>query len=115
MRYWDWEDLQGNLKYSDQANCECVVVGHLGLWHGRYEHECKKYDDVLSAIEGCISGLDAYVEIRQVNGHIEVKAAHHDGTNSHEIHLLNDKGRWAGPDADLSKRCYHKAIKGYIY
>ena len=56
------------------------------------------------------------ITIKKVNGHLEITQVHHDGTNHFEIHLLNDKGIKASERADLSNKCYHKAIKEmYLY
>lgn len=62
-----------------------------------------------------------YCIIKQVCGHLEVTGIHHDGRNTFEIHLLNDKGVDAMyrldngyGNANLECRCYHKAIKDYL-
>lgn len=34
-REFEWECLEDNLRYSEQANEPCVITGSLGLWHGR--------------------------------------------------------------------------------
>ena len=116
----EWEDLSLNLSYS-KFDKPCVVLGSLGLWNGNKSIVPVVCDNVSSAIDKCVNGCD-YIEVRQVCGHIEVSAIHHDGTNTFEIHLLNGKGisameriKYGDGKADLSCRCYHKAIKGYVY
>ena len=110
----DWQDLCANMEYC-ACDGECVVTGSLGLWHGEPTIEPKRADCIIDAI-GLCNGRDIeYLTIRKVNGHLEVEAAHHDGRNRFEIHLLNTKGVNAGELADLSNRCYHKAMPDYLF
>ena len=117
----DWDDLFANLSYSKNADTPCVITGSLGLWYGRPSIEPLACEDIESAIRKCVNNMD-YVIVKQVNGHIEVKGMHHDGTNNFEIHILNDKGIRAKElieegkgNADLSCRCYHKSLNGYLF
>ena len=117
----DWDDLFANLSYSKNADTPCVITGSLGLWHGRPSIEPLACEDIESAIRKCANNMD-YVIVKQVNGHIEVKGIHHDGTNNFEIHVLNDKGIRASElikegkgNADLSRRRYHKSLNGYLF
>ena len=117
----EWDDLFANLKYSKNADVPCVITGTLGLWHGRPTIVPVACDSIESAIRKCANDMD-YVIVKQVNGHVEVTGVHHDGRNHFEIHILNDKGIHANDlieegwgRADLSNRCYHKAIKGYLF
>lgn len=117
----EWDDLFVNLKYSENANKPCVITGTLGLWHGRPTIVPVPCDDIESAIRKCANDMD-YVIVKQVNGHLEVTGVHHDGRNHFEIHILNDKGinaknlideGWG--NANLSCRCYHKSLNGYLF
>ena len=117
----EWDDLLTNLKYSKNADKPCVITGSLGLWYGRPNIEPLACEDIESAIRKCVNNMD-YVVIKQVNGHLEVRATHHDGSNHFEIHILNDKGIRAKElieegkgDANLSCRCYHKSLNGYLF
>ena len=109
----NWDDFMSNLKYST-SNRECVVVGSVGLWFGRREIEAKRFDDLIDAINACIGSCD-YIYIYKVNGYLEISAVHHDGTNSFEIHLLNDRGICASEKANLNNKCYHKAMEKYLF
>lgn len=113
-----WDGLKYELKNNTQAQQPCVVTGQLGLWHGNVTIEPKVFDNIYGAVMACVHNMD-YITIKQINGYIEVNCTHHDGTNVFEIHLLNNKGIKAtenyNSNADLLKKHYHKAIKGYIF
>lgn len=109
---WDYEDLESNITFSD-SNVECVIVGYVQLWTGKREIMPVKCDTLWEAIQKAVGRSDFQI-IKQVNGHIEVSAIHHDGTNSFSIHLLNEKGINT-INGNLNKSCYHKAINGYIF
>lgn len=118
--YWDWvsdalRDQYDNLRRQIERVFpyeECVVVGSVGLWYGRRDIEATKVRSVWDAIEKCCRSCE--VVINQVNGHFEIEASHHDGTNWFEIYLLNDKGVYT-QNGDLSNRRYHKAIKKCLW
>ena len=117
----EWDDLFANLKYSKNADTPCVITGSLGLWYGRPSIEPLACEDIESAIRKCANNMD-YVIVKQVNGHLEVTGIHHDGSNHFEIHVLNDKGIRAkelieegSGSANLSCRCYHKSLNGYLF
>lgn len=117
----EWDDLRLNIKHSKIADTPCVIVGNLGLWTGRHDIEPTTCDNLWAAIQKCVKNMD-YVIVKQVCGHIEVTGIHHDGRNTFEIHLLNNKGISASDriaegwgKANLENRTYHKAIKGYIF
>ena len=104
----DWFALFDNLD-SNIYNDECVVIGSLGLWHGRQEINPTREDTLAEAIRQCCNNCD-YSHIKIVDGHVEVTSAHHDGTNYFKIYLLNKRGRNT-IQADLTKSCYHRKIK----
>lgn len=111
-----WDDFYDNLRYCGQANLPCVVTGTVGLWTGSYQHKAVRYESIIDAIESCYLSRSSFeMEVRQEDQHLKVIIRHHDGTNTHYIHLLNKKGVNAGYDADLRKSCYHKGINGYIF
>lgn len=117
----EWEDLETNVTYSKQNDNYCVITGSLGLWVGRRGIEPTTCNNVWDAIRKCANNMD-YVIVKQVNGHLEVTGVHHDGRNTFEIHLLNDRGvlamdriRYGYGNADLENRTYHKAIQGYLF
>lgn len=104
----DWCRLVDKL--INEYNTECVLVGSLGLWWGSPTIVPQRFDSVFNAISKCIEKMD-YVKVSIVNGHFEIKAMHHDGTNEFEIHILNKLGQKT-MGADLTKECYHCKIKG---
>lgn len=83
-----WNDFFTNLKYIDEY---CVITGVLGLWHGHHKIVPVGCEDLGCAIKKCLRNMD-YGIIKQVGGHLEVTGIHHDGENTFEIHLLNNKG-----------------------
>ena len=104
-----------NISQSKYNNYPCVIFGSLGLWDGRKEIMPVKEYNLVKAIKRCIR--DKNIEdfkIYQVDGHIKVEAIHHDGNNIFYIHILNNKGINC-KNGDLSKKCYHKSINGYLY
>ena len=121
--YWDlfssacqnnWDDFISNLKYS-QNNKPCVLTGRLGLWNGNPQIEPIIFDNIVDAIKRTITNSIDNIEVYKVNGHLEINAFHHDGCNCFEIHLLNERGCKAGDNANLSNRCYHKAMSKYLF
>lgn len=125
-RVYDWmnmerEDFEFNMEHLDhKKDGECVIFGSIRRWNGT-EHGCRFASSIYKAIRWCINDMDG-VHIKQVNGHIEIECVHHDGRNSYEIHLLNERGlklkekmEW-GDDykADITDRHYHKAMPLYL-
>lgn len=106
----EWDDLMTNLKYDKDAQEECIVLGSLGLWHGRYEIECTKFDYLSKAILECVKNID-YIIIKEENGIIYIDAIHHDGRNTFEIHKLNKKGKSIVNQENLYKEIYHAKYK----
>lgn len=86
----EWESFMSNLKYDEENNVDCVVLGEVGLWYGRRDIEPTYFKTLKDAIYACIKDCD-YITITQTEeGVIEVRASHHDGTHYFEIHKLND-------------------------
>lgn len=120
---YDWEDFEGNMKYSDFNRQPCMITGTLGLWNGHPDIVPVPCDDIMSAINKCLNNNFAFeCEIVLNDGHIDVNIHHHDGTNCFEIHLLSKKGqreierpiyKW---DKDYEpKRNWFKNIYGYLF
>lgn len=107
----EYDDLLANLKYSEY-NIPCVILGSIGTWRGRIEIKDTYAEDLISAIKKCVGSAD-YIKICLNKGKIEVYAYHHDGTNTFDIILLNNRKR--SENSDISKSYYHKLIKGYLY
>lgn len=117
----EWHYFCDNLEHSENNDTPCVILGTLGLWSGRKTIVPVVCVDLQTAINKCIASND-YVSIKQNCGHLEVNSVHHDGTNTFEIYLLNERGinahnRLENGDgnANLENKCYHKAIKGYLF
>lgn len=116
--FWDWviDEVQLNLdvnreniKYSKYNNRPCLITGQLGLWNGRPNIIPVKCDNLLEAINKCVSGnsiADYDVLIREDEPYITVHAKHHDGTNVLEIHVFKD---------DNAVEQYFKAKDAYDY
>ena len=82
--------------------------------------ESKKYELRLDNFEGPLDLLCYLIDknkmdIYKVNGYLEVNIYHHDGCNTFEIHLLNNKGLNAGENANMNNKCYHKAMSRYLF
>lgn len=111
----EWEDLLSNIKYSNIAHDDYVVMGDLGLWSGRRDIVPTRFTSLEDAICKCCGSIDMVKITLKKEGYIEVMGVHHDGINYLEIHLLNKLGKNT-EGADLTKDCYHKKIKlEYIY
>lgn len=83
--FWDSLKWLKNSKY----NSKCVVTGTLGLWSGNYDIAPTLFTSIYDAMKKCASKADdLYVSVN--DNIIDIKAYHHDGTNSFEIRLLND-------------------------
>lgn len=101
---FDWEELIDALSKSG----ECVIVGSVGRWNGRFEITPTKCENLSVAVNKCVSGCD-YVRVTLTNGHLEVVGVHHDANNYFEIYLLNKLG-CNTYGADLNKECYYMKI-----
>lgn len=98
--YWDWmaetaqlnfdEDMDAIKRY-EQYNVPVVIEGSLGLWDGRHEIEPMETGSVYSAITDIIGRDVNDIEVFFDDGHIEVLAHHHDGTNVFTISAADGK------------------------
>lgn len=99
--FWDWASDERDAIYeTDRDNIEgckvynvpVVITGALGLWDGRHSIVPVRCESVIDAIDRCNS--DSILDIKVVfnEGHLEVYAGHHDGTNCFEIYALSKKG-----------------------
>lgn len=102
----EWDDLMINIKNEKDCQEECVVLGTLDLWSGRYEIKPKKFSCLKDAISICVNNID-YIIIKEENGVIYVDAIHHDGVNTFEIHKLNKKGKSIKTEEKLVNKHYH--------
>ena len=105
----EWFSLLDDILENNPYNVDCVVLGTLGLWNGKKQIVPTREKTLMEAIKNCCRGCD-YNRIDIVDGHIEVKSVHHDGTNVYEIHILNKRGQ-KSIYPDLTKSCYHLKIK----
>lgn len=68
----------------------CIVTGSVGLWDGRHRGGLVIQD--IRDFDRLITDCD-YVElIKDDDGHLNMRASHHDGTNYYEIKRLTDAG-----------------------
>ena len=100
----------GSLEWSDINNSPCVIISD--------EIETKCYNTIPDAIMLCV-GNSERKRIDLTDGHIKVYRSDDFGRSEYTIYLLNEKGIAAkkriesgNGKADLSKKCYHKAING---
>ena len=117
---WDWENFKDNMEYSPYANIPCMITGSIGKWNGTFDIKPEKEDNLMAAIIRCYGECND-IEVNLQDGHIEVLAMHHDGTNRFEIHLLSKKGIERVECADSKCKDYDikpywfKKISGYLF
>ncbi len=106
-----FSDLLVNIKYG-KYNSDCVILGTLGLWDGRHTIVPVKCNTLVEAIEKlCRNEYECTVYME--NGVIYAEQAHHDGTNLFEVRMLNERGLIG--ERDLSKKMYHRKVRGYLF
>lgn len=87
-----WDDFMSELDdYEYNNDTECVVIGSVGRWNGRFNIETTYFDTLKDAILKCISECDYYT-ITVEDGVIHITAKHHDGANEFEIRRLTKLG-----------------------
>lgn len=66
-----------------------LLCGTCGCWDGTHNGGCyvNKFDDLYKFWDGCRD-----IKVYDENGHLYIKATHHDGTNYAELKELTDKG-----------------------
>jgi hypothetical protein len=86
------EDMD-NIRCCKEYNVPCLINGSLGLWWGKPTIAPVRCESVYDAVKKCMDGnYDKQVEVAYNDGKIEVKVAHHDGTNVFTITALSKKG-----------------------
>lgn len=117
----DWECFKENFRYGPYKDAKCMITGNLGLWNGHPSISPVLCDNILEAVEKCISGrgIDAW-DVKGEDGVIKVNAYHHDGTNAFEIRVLSKRGleeverlKYMYEDYD-PKPYWFKKIYGYV-
>lgn len=103
----EWESFLSNLQYYKHDG-ECVVIGNVGKWNGRFDIVPHKFECLKDAVLACVKSADNVI-VNLKDGHLEVVEIHHDGRNYYEIYLLNKLGRVTS-GADLSKSSYYRKI-----
>ena len=87
-----WDEFMSELdEYEYNNDTECVVIGSVGRWNGRFNIEVSYFDTLKDAILKCIEKCDYYTIIEE-NGVIKITARHHDGSNEFEIRRLTKLG-----------------------
>jgi hypothetical protein len=87
-----WDEFMSDLEYDDKNNSECIVIGSVGRWNGRFNIEVSYFDYLEDAIKKCVENCD-YCTITENDGVINILAIHHDGRNEFEIRKLTDIGK----------------------
>lgn len=85
-------DLEAIREYDDYK-VPVLITGTLGLWCGHPEIEPVRMESVYEALVKCIGESGEYVTAEWDDGKIEVRVAHHDGTNFFTIRALSKKGQ----------------------
>lgn len=102
----DWKETKELLEQIDSC-FGFIIKGHAGLWTGK--HECMdRYYTMEEMLQAILKDCD-YVKIWSDDGHLFIKASHHDGTHEFEIKLITDKGynvleEWE--DGEIDMTCY---------
>ena len=87
-----WDEFMSELdEYEYNNDTECVVIGSVGRWNGRFNIEVSYFDTLKDAILKCIEKCDYYT-ITVEDGVIHITARHHDGSNKFEIRKLTKLG-----------------------
>ena len=95
----EWDDLIYNIRHNDTIDCPCLVVGTLGLWHGKVDINPRRFEKLEDAINTCINGCE-YIVIEDNDGVVSISGTHHDGTNRFTIYKLNEQGLEVDLDYD---------------
>lgn len=76
-------------KFLKESNTGFILCGTCGRWNGRYNGGCfvNNFDDLYKFWKDC-----DYIKVYDENGHLYMKATHHDGTNYAELKELTNKG-----------------------
>ncbi len=117
----DFDDLLSNLLYSEESKTPVVITGTLGLWNGRPTIRPVVCDNLHDAILKCLGSCDD-IKVVLTEGHLDVFAYHHDGTNCFTVYKLSKKGceyldkHYDGFAHAEDLKDYHIAkFKGYLY
>lgn len=103
----DWNWVKSLLK-----NKSCygwIIKGKAGLWNGTYD--CMKVFDTAEQMIQHIIKDCGYIKIWHNDGHLFIKASHHDGTHEFEMKTISRQGisqyrQWETGDAHDQKNCY---------
>ena len=101
LEHMEWEDMLKELANIDNYK-KCILSGKAGTWRGKFE-AAQIYDTIEDAIYAAIRNCD-YIKVWSENGHLYLKASHHDGTHNFELKLLTYKG-WETWDSWNSSYC----------
>lgn len=85
----DYEDMEWILNKADKNYSYYLCVGSVGRWNGSYEAGVVT-KDLWKLIQKLGDNMDGF-KVELVDGHLEVAAMHHDGTNLFSIFALNDE------------------------
>lgn len=82
-----WDDFQEFTHKTQQ----CLCIANLGLWHGRRDGGMTgTFENLLyHALEDYSNSIYYFPK----DGHMEIEAIHHDGTNYFKIYGLSEEGK----------------------
>jgi len=87
LEFCDWRDSISELDVFNNY----ALIGTLGLCNGEKKIEIEVNNNPIELIEKCLSSSINDIEIYLINGIIEIKAYHHDGTNHFHLVALNKR------------------------
>lgn len=85
------DDFNEQLEKADKEHQGFLIVGTLGLWHGKKDIYPEYCSDLMEAYNKCIKSADDVI-VKLIDGALEVSAMHHDGTNTLYIKALSRNG-----------------------
>ena len=91
FRLGDWyDDIYRELENFFDNYDKLLLFGSVGRWTGRHSgwQVFSSFGDLMTwALKDC-----DYLKIYEDNGHFYIDCSHHDGSNSFEVRILNERG-----------------------
>lgn len=108
---WELKDLLEEFTWSE-FNSYCILSGTCGLWDGNHEIVPVRCQSLKEAFLKTLLNSPSHITVSLVDGSIQIRIIHHDGTNNFTINALNDKGAdlFNDTDVDLTDNQFHSYI-----